>query len=255
MVTVKTFYNRKVTFLGINMFNARLKEERKRLSLSQTDLGKACGVTKQAQIRYEKGERQPDSDYLEKAHKAGVDVSYLITGIRTPPVELPSDEVLLLDSYRDLGIEQKRSALSFWLGGIESIKKLAPPNIENKNKGDNTGVIAGTTGDVDIDNSTDNSANNSKSNQQGVFNSSHSPISNSFNTQSGFTELPFIWACAFCGAMAWLLGTLASWKASTDILVSISFGSVALILWAVTIVMAVFGHHASKAKEERLQAS
>lgn len=239
MVTVKHFYNQWVTILGCHMFCERLKEERKRLSFSQTDFGTSCGVTKQAQIRYEKGVRSPDSDYLEQAHEIGVDVSYLVTGIRTQPVELPSDEVLLLDSYRALDAEQKKMTLRFLLGGIESIKELATPNIENKNNDDNTGVIAGTTGDVSIDNSTGESADNS--NQQGVFNSPHSPISNSFNTQSGFTELPFIYACAFCGSMAWLLGALASWKAGTDMAVSLSFGQVGLVLWAMTIVFAIFG--------------
>ena len=231
------------------MFAERLKEERERLNLSQTNFAERCGVKKNAQIKYEKGDRQPDSDYLEKAHKAGVDVSYLITGIRTQPVELPSDEALLLDSYRALDAEQKKTALRFWLGGMESIKELATSNTENKNNDDNTGVIAGTTGDVSIDNSTDSS------NQQGVFNSPNSPINNSFNTESGFTELPFIYACAFCGSMAWLLGALASWKAATDMAVSLSFGQVGLVLWAMTIVLSVFGYHAGKKKYDEVQAS
>lgn len=221
------------------MFSERLKEERTRLNMSQTEFAKCCGVKRNAQIKYEKSERNPDSAYLEKAHKTGVDISYLITGERTQPVELPSDEVLLVESYRALDIEEKKMSLRFWLGGIENIKELAAPNIENKNNDDNTGVIAGTTGDVSIDNSTGKSADNS--NQQGVFNSPHSPISNSFNTQSGFTELPFIYACAFCGSMAWLLGALASWKAGTDMAVSLSFGQVGLVLWAMTIVFAIFG--------------
>ena len=235
------------------MFHERLKEERKRLLLSQTDFGDSCGVTKQAQIRYEKGIRQPDSEYLENAYKTGVDVSYLITGIRTQPVELPSDEAFLLDSFRSLNAEQKNMTLRFLLGGIENTKELATPTIENKNNKDNAGVIAGTTGNVSIDNSTDKSADSS--NQQGVFHSPNSPISNSFNTQSGFTELPFIWACAFCGSMAWLLGALASWKAATDMAVSLSFGQVGLVLWCVTIIMAVFGYHAGKTKYDEVQAN
>lgn len=235
------------------MFCERLKEERKRLSFSQTDFGTSCGVTKQAQIRYEKGVRSPDSDYLEQAHEIGVDVSYLVTGIRTQPVELPSDEVLLLDSYRALDAEQKKMTLRFLLGGIESIKELATPNIENKNNDDNTGVIAGTTGDVSIDNSTDKSADNS--NQQGVFNSPYSPISNSFNTQSGITEAPFIWACAVCGAMAWLLAAAASWKLETDALVSMSFGSIAILLWVMSMVMACFGYNIGKKKFDEVQAN
>ena len=232
------------------MFHERLKEERKRLLLSQTDFGDSCGVTKQAQIRYEKGIRQPDSEYLENAYKTGVDVSYLITGIRTQPVELPSDEAFLLDSFRSLNNEQKKMTLQFLLGGIENIKERVEPSVDNKN---NQGVIGDTDGDVSIDNSTDKSADSS--NQQGVFHSPNSPISNSFNTQSGFTELPFIWACAFCGSMAWLLGALASWKAATDMAVSLSFGQVGLVLWAMTIVLSVFGYHAGKKKYDEVQAS
>lgn len=232
------------------MFAERLKEERTRLKMSQTDFAEFCGIKRNAQIKYEKNERNPDSDYLEKAHKAGVDVSYLITGIRTQPVELPSDEAFLLDSFRSLNNEQKKMTLQFLLGGIENIKERVEPSVDNKN---NQGVIGDTDGDVSIDNSTDKSADSS--NQQGVFHSPNSPISNSFNTQSGFTELPFIWACAFCGSMAWLLGALASWKAATDMAVSLSFGQVGLVLWCVTIIMAVFGYHAGKTKYDEVQAN
>lgn len=265
MVTVKTFYNRKVTFLGINMFNAKLKEERKRLSLSQTDLGKACGVTKQAQIRYEKGERQPDSDYLQKAHKAGVDVSYLITGIRTQPVELPSDEALLLDSYRALDAEQKKMTLRFLLGGLEHLKNdenddddansgNADSNNKNSNNVDSNNVNSNNTNSNNT-NSNNTNSNNTNSNNTGSnnTNSNNSNVLNSFN-QSGFTELPFIYACGFCGAMAWLLGALASWKAATDMAVSMSFGQVALILWAMAIMLAIFGCNIGMKKYNKVQA-
>ncbi len=104
------------------MFFERLKEERKRLGLNQTDFGANCGVRKQAQLKYEKGERQPDSDYLQKASGIGVDVSYLFTGKRTQPIELPSDEVFLLDSFRALNSEQKKMALQFLVGGFEGLQ-------------------------------------------------------------------------------------------------------------------------------------
>ena len=231
------------------MLGQRLKEERKRVGFTQPQLGEIVSLTKRTVIDWEKDKSSPTGIQLAAMAKHGFDVSYLITGIRTPPVELPSDEALLLDSYRALDAEQKKTALRFWLGGMESIKELATSNTENKNNDDNTGVIAGTTGDVSIDNSTDSS------NQQGVFNSPNSPINNSFNTESGFTELPFIWACAFCGSMAWLLGALASWKAATDMAVSLSFGQVGLVLWAMTIVLSVFGYHAGKKKYDEVQAS
>ena len=235
------------------MLGQRLKEERKRVGFTQPQLGEIVSLTKRTVIDWEKDKSSPTAIQLAAMAKNGFDVSYLITGIRTQPVELPSDEAFLLDSFRSLNNEQKKMTLQFLLGGIENIKELATPNIENKNNKDNTGVIAGTTGDVSIDNSTDKSADSS--NQQGVFNSPNSPINNSFNTESGFTELPFIYACAFCGSMAWLLGALASWKAATDMAVSLSFGQVGLVLWCVTIIMAVFGYHAGKTKYDEVQAN
>lgn len=60
----------------------RLREERIRLGLSQAELGEAGGVQKQAQLKYEKGERQPDALYLEGVAGRGVDVLYVLTGRR-----------------------------------------------------------------------------------------------------------------------------------------------------------------------------
>ena len=229
------------------MFSQRLKEERERLKLSQTDFAEYCGVKKNAQIKYEKGERQPDSDYLQKAHKFGVDVSYLLTDIRTQPVALPSDEALLLDSFRALSAEQKRMALQFMLGGFERLKN--DQNDDNKN---NQGVIGDTTGDVSIDNTTDSSTDNS--NRQGVFHSPNSPISNSFNTQAGFTEIPFLIGCIVCGSMAWLLAAVATYKMETDALLSNSFGSMAILLWVMAMVMAGFGYTIGKTKYDEVQS-
>lgn len=69
------------------MLGQRLKDERERLKMNQTEFADACGVKKNAQIKYEKGERKPDTDYLENANEIGVDVAYVLTGIRTPQVE------------------------------------------------------------------------------------------------------------------------------------------------------------------------
>lgn len=56
----------------------RLREERKRLGLSQTEFAKAVGVHLNTQSRYEKGEREPDTAYLDAIRRAGVDVPYVI---------------------------------------------------------------------------------------------------------------------------------------------------------------------------------
>lgn len=58
----------------------RLREERIRLGLSQEAFGALGGVRKQAQIKYEQGERKPDSDYLEGIAAAGANVDYILTG-------------------------------------------------------------------------------------------------------------------------------------------------------------------------------
>ena len=58
----------------------RLSRERARLKLSREAFAELGGMKEQAQGRYERGERAPDSDYLESLEKSGVDVNYVITG-------------------------------------------------------------------------------------------------------------------------------------------------------------------------------
>ncbi len=60
----------------------RLREERNRLGLSQTDFGAAGGVKLGAQHAYEAGKRSPDAEYFASLALAGVDVEYVITGQR-----------------------------------------------------------------------------------------------------------------------------------------------------------------------------
>ena len=85
-----------------NLFAERLKEERGKLGLNQEDFGKACGVKKLAQFNYEKGERKPDSEYLQKAHELGVDVSYLLTGIHSDTLKESAE----IDNYQIDGAVQ-----------------------------------------------------------------------------------------------------------------------------------------------------
>jgi transcriptional regulator with XRE-family HTH domain len=60
----------------------RLKLERKRLGLSQRDLGVIGGVEANAQGLYERGNRFPNAEYLRAVAQAGVDVLFVITGSR-----------------------------------------------------------------------------------------------------------------------------------------------------------------------------
>lgn len=60
----------------------RLREERKRLGMDQPTFGGIGGVKALAQHTYESGKRSPDAAYLERVAAAGVDVLYVLTGVR-----------------------------------------------------------------------------------------------------------------------------------------------------------------------------
>ena len=65
----------------------RLVEERKRLGVSQAAFFTACGVSKAAQYNFESDINLPGGAYLIAAAALGVDVSYVLTGVRNPAVQ------------------------------------------------------------------------------------------------------------------------------------------------------------------------
>ena len=101
-----------------------LREERRRLGLSQTEFGERGGVQKRAQINYEAGERLPDAAYLAAIAAAGADVRYIITGQRDGPAPevLTSDERYLLERYRESPQALRDAALRVLLGGDPAAK-------------------------------------------------------------------------------------------------------------------------------------
>lgn len=98
----------------LNDFTLRLRQERRRLGMNQTDFGNAGGVLKQAQSNYEKGLRYPDASYLTGIAEIGVDVLYLLTGRTSDPATfaLDNDEQRLLAGYRELKPREKRGVLA-----------------------------------------------------------------------------------------------------------------------------------------------
>ncbi|KIP88746.1 MULTISPECIES: transcriptional regulator [Pseudomonas] len=82
----------------------RLKEERSRLGLNQTDMGAVGGVGKTTQINYEKGAGAPDAFYLAAVERLGVDVLYVVTGERRPAAanSISGAEQDLLEHFRKL---------------------------------------------------------------------------------------------------------------------------------------------------------
>lgn len=108
----------------MNIFE-RLKEERKRLALTQTEFGRLGGVGKTTQINYESGERSPDAQYLEAIARTGVDVQYILTGVRSS-MALTPEEQFLLKKFRNSQEALQQAALRVLLGDDLEPAKAAP---------------------------------------------------------------------------------------------------------------------------------
>lgn len=82
----------------------RLRTERKSLGFSQAQLAAHAGIRTNAQGHYECGFRTPRADYLECLSAIGMDVHFILFGIRKPaPVwPLTEDESLMINSLRQL---------------------------------------------------------------------------------------------------------------------------------------------------------
>lgn len=60
----------------------RLRQERKRLGLTQAQLATAVGISAPTQVGYEQGNRAPDVHYVTAVERIGVDERYIRTGVR-----------------------------------------------------------------------------------------------------------------------------------------------------------------------------
>ncbi|VEB41382.1 Helix-turn-helix [Chromobacterium violaceum] len=75
----------------------RLREERNRLGMIQTEAAKAGGLGYTTYLGYEKGDRYPGADALQKLHEVGFDVLYIVTGVRNGSSLSNEDSSLLAD--------------------------------------------------------------------------------------------------------------------------------------------------------------
>ncbi len=67
---------------------ARLREERRRIGLSQAAMAEALKTSLSSQKRYENDERKPDADYLMALEKLGIDTAFVLTGERKSSQQL-----------------------------------------------------------------------------------------------------------------------------------------------------------------------
>ena len=78
----------------------RLRQERQRLGLTQSDFAAVGGVAANALLKYEQGIRFPRADFLSALDMIGVDVLFVVTGARMPI--LPGQSERLLDAEKTL---------------------------------------------------------------------------------------------------------------------------------------------------------
>lgn len=67
---------------------SRLQEERKKTGLSQSELADLVGIGKMTQFQYEKGTNLPTLKYLSSIIPIGIDIQYVLFGIRANSEDL-----------------------------------------------------------------------------------------------------------------------------------------------------------------------
>jgi transcriptional regulator with XRE-family HTH domain len=105
-------------------FGQRLKEERKRLNMSQADFAEIAGCQRLAQLQYESEATAPTTRYLSAIGAAGVDLSYLILGLRFGQGILTPEQALNVEDKTFEWIEQCAQRLPDGKLGTETYKML-----------------------------------------------------------------------------------------------------------------------------------
>jgi len=111
---------------------ARLLEERQRLGLSQTGLAEQADVTKFTQLKYEKGESSPNTDYLHSVAAIGVDVVYVLTGDRAMARVEEGEERPQLDPRSQQLLLKFQGADDVGKTYIEGVAQLAAAQAEGR---------------------------------------------------------------------------------------------------------------------------
>ncbi|HFJ9553613.1 TPA: helix-turn-helix domain-containing protein [Stenotrophomonas maltophilia] len=121
----------------------RLKEERKRLGLTQEAMGLACGVAKRTQILFEQDAHLPGGAYFVAADELGVDVTYVLVGRRERLAEADAD---LLDAWRNASASARAAVMVALRGVVTPAATTAAPRTSFKN----ASIGQQISGDVDL---------------------------------------------------------------------------------------------------------
>lgn len=112
----------------MNAIGGRLREERDRLDLSQDEMAERGGVKRAAQSNYERGDRCPDAQYLAALSVAGLDVQYVVTGVRSGNKAVSVQQSKVLDAFNAAGPQAQAAGLMVMeaLAGYQAAAPAAP---------------------------------------------------------------------------------------------------------------------------------
>jgi transcriptional regulator with XRE-family HTH domain len=97
-----TMVNKKM--LIADRVGERLREERERLGLNQTEFGELLGVSRGTQKNYELGASSLDLRYVAALEERGIDAAFVLTGRRSTPLGqmFSASEEELIKQYRSI---------------------------------------------------------------------------------------------------------------------------------------------------------
>lgn len=116
----------------------RLKNERLRLNLGQSDIANATDVSLKTVQRWEKEIAIP-SDKLAVLANFGIDIQYVITGQRSSAA-LSLDEAFILDKIRQASLETRNKILMLLLGSTDATSNVVSNKdntVQSQQVGDN----------------------------------------------------------------------------------------------------------------------
>lgn len=93
----------------------RLREERERLGMSQTEFGVLLGVSRGTQKNYELGANSLDLRYVAALEEHGADAAFVLTGRRSTPLGqmFTAAEEELITQFRSVTEEDKKAIRRF----------------------------------------------------------------------------------------------------------------------------------------------
>lgn len=110
---------------------ARVKEERERLGMTIPEFADAAGAKKNTVIDWQKDVSSPPAAKLAALAGVGVDIQYIVTGVRSSA--LLGEEALLLEGFRKMDAETKKRTLAMVYGGTPPAPKFnVQGNVENQ---------------------------------------------------------------------------------------------------------------------------